>query len=174
MYKIVQYIKPYSGSLILLPFVIFFIVNEGRFIFILDHINLLFHEGGHGVFSFFGKFIHALGGSLMQVIIPSLFIFYFFKNGNRFGTQISIVYLTQNLMNISVYVADARARTLPLLGGNKVYHDWYYLLGTAGLLDYDMMLAKLIFIAAIITCIFALTIPAFWKDNKSVSLDLKL
>jgi hypothetical protein len=51
--------------------------------------------------------------------------------------QFSLLWLGQNLINISVYAADAQARRLPLLGGNKVYHDWHYLLNEIGLLQYD-------------------------------------
>ena len=174
MNKTKDLVKQFSGSLILLPVAIYFIINRGEFIFILDHVNLLFHEGGHGVFSFFGKFIYTLGGSLMQILIPSLFIFYFAINKKRFGTQVSIIYLAQNLMNISVYVGDARSQRLPLLGGNKVYHDWNSLLRTSGLLEYDTFLSQFLFITAIIVCILALLLPLLWKDYKSVSLNLKL
>ena len=33
-------------------------------------INLPFHEAGHVIFSFLGDFLHVLGGSLNQVIVP--------------------------------------------------------------------------------------------------------
>jgi len=52
-------------------------LSEWHFI---DNINLIFHEAGHIVFMFFGEFIHILGGTLLQIIIPSIFSLYFYKN----------------------------------------------------------------------------------------------
>lgn len=170
----IEKLKPWVSSITLLPIAIFLIINKGEFIFIVDHVNLLFHEGGHGVFSLFGKFIYTLGGSLMQIIIPSLFIFYFYSHEQRIGVQISIIYLAQNLMNIGVYAADALAQRLPLLGGNKVYHDWSYLLGQVGLLEYDQTVGNLFYITSIILIIFALVLPLIMKDYEKVNFNLKV
>ena len=38
----------------------------------LHLIDLVFHEAGHVIFAFFGRFIAVLGGSLNQVLIPAL------------------------------------------------------------------------------------------------------
>ncbi len=110
----------------------------------------------------------------MQVIIPSLFIFYFATNRKRLGTQISLLYLAENIMNVSVYIGDARAKRLPLLGGNKVYHDWNYLLNKLNLLNYDTTIALLFYISAILIIVLSLIIPFFWKDYKSVKIDLNI
>ena len=59
-------LKPWIGSVVLLPIMIYFAINRGEFT-LIDYFNLLIHEGGHGVFKIFGKFIYTLGGSLMQV-----------------------------------------------------------------------------------------------------------
>jgi len=77
MKKFSKTIKPWFPSFLLFPVMVLLILNQGKFIPIVDHINLLIHEGGHGVFSVFGKFIHALGGTLMQLIIPSMFIVFY-------------------------------------------------------------------------------------------------
>ena len=41
----------------------------------------------------------------------------------------------QNFIDVSVYMGDAIERKLPLLGGNSVNHDWYYLLSHLNLLQ---------------------------------------
>lgn len=166
--------KPWLPSILLFPVCLFLVFNKGQFIPILDHVNLLFHEGGHGIFKIFGGVIYTLGGSLMQVIIPGLFIYYFWYHKKRIGLQISVIYLAENLMNVSVYIADARARSLPLLGGNKVYHDWHYLLREFGILEYDAAVGNLVFIVGIIILIFALVLPAMMRDYVTVKLDLKM
>ena len=47
-------------------------------------------------------------------------------------------------------MADARARALPLLGGEdvKFAHDWHYLLRTLGLLEWDRGLGRTTALAA--------------------------
>lgn len=166
-------LKPWVGSILLTPIMIYIIFNRGNFLFI-DFVNLLIHEGGHGVFSFFGKFIHALGGTLMQIIIPGMFVVYYSYHKKIIAAQIYLTWLAQNLINISVYAADARARKLPLLGGNKVYHDWNYLLGEVGLLDYDQTVGNLFFITAIALCVTALFFPLIIKKVDRVEVGLEL
>jgi hypothetical protein len=166
-------LKPWLGSLIILPFVIYYSIKAGEFTFI-DYINLLIHEGGHGIFRLFGEFIYFLGGTLMQIIIPSLFIYYFLSNRKKIGAQISIVWLGENLLNISRYISDARAKELPLLGGSKVIHDWGYLLGKTGLLQYDTVLGTAVLITGYLIFIAALLLPLFYKEYKQVDLDLKI
>lgn len=164
-------LKKWIGSIIILPIAVYLTFNKGEFLFI-DYLNLLIHEGGHGIFSFFGKFIYTLGGTLMQIIIPSLFIFYFATNDKMIGTQLSIVWLGESLMNISVYAADARLQALPLLGGNNVYHDWNYLLGELNILNYDSVVGDIFYFGGIIAYLIAILIPLFF--NRYEKIDLKL
>ncbi len=167
-------VKNWLPSMFLLPVVILLLINSGKFIPILDHINLLFHEGGHGVFRLFGGFIYTLGGTLMQIFIPVLFIFYFHTNGKRIGTQISLVYLGQNLLNISVYAADAEQQALPLLGGNKVYHDWNRMLTDLNLLNHAEAVGNLFYFAAVLVFILALLFPLINKEYTRTDIQMDL
>jgi len=88
--------------------------------------------------------------------------------------QLSLIWLAQNMMNISVYVSDARDRKLPLLGGNKVYHDWTYLLNEMNLILYDKLIGSIIYYAAAAILIITLLYPLFKTDYKEVKLDLNL
>ena len=153
---------------------VWLIVNNGNFIPIIDHFTLLIHEGGHGIFRIFGSFIYTLGGSLMQILIGLLFIYYFYSNKKKFGVQISFVYLGENLLNISKYAADAQAQRLPLLGGNKVYHDWNFLLRKMNILEYDSLVGNLFVALAIILFIITILIPLILRENEQINLDLKL
>lgn len=168
-----KYIKPWLGTAALLPFVIYYTINKGQFTFI-DYINLLIHEGGHGVFKIFGKFIYTLGGTLMQIIIPSMFIIYYLIKKKKFGTQIFLVWLGENLINISVYAADARAQKLPLLGGNKVYHDWTRLLSQTGLLEQDQLVGEIFYGTGILMFLIALLLPFFLRETEQANIDLNI
>lgn len=166
-------IFPWLGSLLLIPVMIYFFLNIGNYL-LIDYLNLLIHEGGHGIFKIFGKYIHALGGTLMQIIIPSMFIVFYFIKKQKFGAQIFLVWLGQNLFNISVYAADARAHKLPLLGGNKVYHDWTYLLNTVGLIEYDQLIGKVFVFLGMAAFIVAIIVPLLIKNQTLAELDLEL
>ncbi len=175
MERIKEYLSRWAASLILLPIMIYYTVNHGKFTFI-DFVNLLIHEGGHGIFRIFGDFIYTLGGSLMQLIIPGMFVVFYFIKRKRIAAQIFLVWFGENLMNISVYVADAGARKLPLLGGNKVYHDWHYLLSRMNILEYDIILGDIIFYSGIVIFVLAFFMPLILKNKreKHVELELKL
>lgn len=115
----------------------------------LHLINLPFHEAGHIIFSFFGRFIMVLGGSLMQLLIPFLYVltFLLFK-GDPYGSAVCTWWLGESFMDLAPYINDARALKLILLGGvtgREVadYHDWEYLLRTLGWLEYDHVLANM-------------------------------
>jgi hypothetical protein len=168
---------PWITSVILLPVLLYYIFNRGEFTF-LDYVNLLIHEGGHGIFRIFGSFMHTLGGTLMQIIIPSLFLVYYIIHRNKFGFQCSLFWLGESLMNISVYAADARARVLPLLGGNKVYHDWTWMLSRLNLLEEDILIGEIFYYTGVICFVVVLLAPLFIKKKEKqpdcVDLDLKI
>jgi len=82
---------------------------------------------------------------------------HFLRNGYRFGMQVFIVWLGQNLINIGVYAADARAHVLPLLG--KGTHDWSCMLGTLGLLEHDAGIGHVFFGLGILAFVIALLLP---------------
>lgn len=155
--------KIWIPSIIILPIALFWVLNRGEY-GLLDNIDLVIHEAGHFFFSLFGKFIYTLGGTLMQIILPSIIAAFFFRNNYRTGVQFSLLWLGQNLINISVYAADARARKLPLLGGKKVYHDWHYLLGELGLLEYDHIVGYTFLGIAMIIFLITVLMPLLTHD----------
>ncbi|MFN3695135.1 MAG: hypothetical protein ACK4UV_09005 [Ignavibacterium sp.] len=156
-------IKKWVPSAIILPIAVYWILNRGEY-GLIDNVDLVIHEAGHLFFMFFGKFIYTLGGTLMQIIIPSLIAYSFFRNNYRTGVQFALLWLGQNFINISVYAADAQARKLPLLGGNKVYHDWHYLLGELGIMEYDFAVGYAFYGIAILIFILAVLLPLIIKD----------
>ena len=100
----------------------------------LDLVNLAFHEAGHLFLTPFGETAHFLGGSMAQLAVPGLLIWYFlFRHDNRIGAAFSTWWIGESLVNVSVYMADARTLLLPLLGGGV--HDWNWLFYRFNLLD---------------------------------------
>lgn len=131
---------------------------------LMDSVDLPIHETGHLVFSPFGEFMQFLGGTLFQLILPCVFLGYFLKRGDRHAATAVLWWVAQNCWNISVYVRDARAEELPLVGGGE--HDWAYLLGRLGWLSRDQALGHgiwtvgvVLYLVAIAGGLWALTAP---------------
>ena len=110
--------------------------EAGRF---LDALDVAIHETGHLVFAPFGEFVTVLGGTLFQLALPAAFVVYFWQRADRHAATVALWWVAQNCWNVSVYVADARAQALPLVGGGE--HDWAYLLGRLGWLRHDHAIA---------------------------------
>jgi hypothetical protein len=115
---------------------------------LLDNVDLAIHEAGHVFFSPFGEFIGFLGGTLMQLIVPTTFLGYFLYHGDRYASAVLLWWVGQNLWNISVYLKDARSMELPLVGGGE--HDWAYILGELGWLQRDQSLGNALFAMGVV------------------------
>jgi hypothetical protein len=109
----------------------------------LDNINLLIHEAGHLIFSPFGNFISTIGGTINQLLIPSLFAIYFLSKRDIFALSFSIFWIGENLINISYYIADAKLQALPLIGAGT--HDWLKILTKLNFLDKAEFLGNTLF-----------------------------
>ena len=107
---------------------------------LLDGVDLAIHETGHLVFGPFGEFIGFAGGTLFQLLMPTFFLIYFLRRRDQYAASVALWWVGQNCGHIAVYVADARAQELPLVGGGE--HDWAYLLGRMGLLAQDQHIAR--------------------------------
>jgi len=101
----------------------------------IDGTNLIIHEAGHVVFSPFGDFLRIAGGSLFQVLVPVVFVGYFFSQRQPYSACLALFWVGESLLNVSVYAGDAVAMSLPLLGGSEMIHDWHYLLSRLGALN---------------------------------------
>lgn len=123
-------------------FLVALTVDQG-WIPLLDGANLLFHEAGHPLFGIFGwETLAILGGTLMQLLVPAMVASSFWLRRDAYGTAAAGVWGFENLLNISRYVADARAQVLPLVGGGE--HDWTALLSQWGWLAQDLLIAQVI------------------------------
>ena len=112
-------------------------------------INLPFHEAGHVLFRLFGRFMHSLGGSLGQLLMPLICFFVLqFKTRDAFGAAVCIWWFGENFVDMAPYMNDARSLSLPLVGGNfghsspYGFHDWEFLLTESGLQQYDHAIAR--------------------------------
>lgn len=114
-------------------------------LWLLDIVNLVFHEAGHIFFLPLGSFMTSLGGSLTQFLIPLVCMATFaVKTRDLYAAALALWWAGENLVDIAPYVADARALQMILLGGHTGAevegHDWEAILTALGWLEYDVTL----------------------------------
>ena len=130
-----------GGTLAAGAFCVYALADEDGFLFI-DLANLPFHEFGHLFFGMFGDTIGIWGGTLMQLAIPFGILLYFFMKKETAGVFFCSFWFGENMLNIAVYVNDARTLALPLVGGGE--HDWNIILGQLNMLRHDHYIAAVL------------------------------
>lgn len=125
----------------------------------LDTVDLPIHETGHLLFRLFGEFMMVAGGSLFQVIVPAVFVGYFYWHEKYYSAAIVLFWVGQSILNVFVYAADAVVMQLVLTSGltgsEGSFHDWNYLLTTTGLIGATKTVAGIIRLFGTLTIIAA-------------------
>jgi len=118
----------------------------------LHLISIPFHEAGHVIFSPFGDLITSFGGSLAQVLVPIICgIAFLTTSPNPFAAAVMGWWTGENLSDVAMYIGDARALQLVLIGGytgaEVEGHDWERILQILGLLHRDTQIAAVVHFA---------------------------
>jgi hypothetical protein len=105
----------------------------------LIHLPMVpFHEFGHMLFRAFGEFMHSLGGSLFQVVLPLVFGGVFLmKNRDPFAASVMLWWAAVAVMDIAPYIYDALHPQHVLLTGrtgDDGPHDFIDVLSDLGVL----------------------------------------
>ena len=124
-------------------FLIYALTNKTGFL-LIDNVNLIVHESGHLLFGWFGQTLGLWGGTLMELLVPFLLAAYFTVTRQTAGAVFSSFFFFENLLYISVYMADARVQELPLVtvgDADTAGHDWFRIFSSLGLLQQDTAIA---------------------------------
>jgi hypothetical protein len=144
-----------------------FLANTGEhWVFILDSANLAFHEAGHRFFGLLlGERVAVYGGTLGQLVFPIVATAAFWWRREELSFALCPAWLFENFWNIARYMADARARVLPLVGGGE--HDWTEILSRWHLLQRDTGIAGFVSIVAWIglLVVWAWLAWCWWQDR---------
>lgn len=120
---------------------------------LFNFISFHVHEGGHVYASLLGSdWLTVAGGTLSEVLLPIGAAALMVRSRDWFGVAFCAMWLASTLGGVSIYMGDARALELDLVStapdpGAQVDddpfagHDWRYLFGHAGLLNYDTRIA---------------------------------
>lgn len=112
----------------------------------MHRVYLVFHEAGHLIFGWGGRFLTVAGGTLMQLLMPLAVVAAFLRQGHVFGAAVGLWWLGGSFVDCAPYIYDARLGDLPLLGGGTgadrpETHDWMNMLRWTGLIMWDTRIA---------------------------------
>lgn len=125
---------------------------------LLGFADLGFHELGHLIMYMFpiSEILTAAMGSILQVAIPAgMAVYFWFWRKDRFATALMLCWTASSMRDVAVYVADAPVRALPLLGGDNVTHDWWFILRRLDAMEHAGALAGFITFVGIVALIVA-------------------
>jgi hypothetical protein len=138
------------------------------FISALDILDFVFHEAGHILFGSMGEFISVAGGTAGQLFVPIFFLAATIYRRRFYAAAFFMFWIGHNLINISMYVGDARQQSLhlispgALLTGEQASHDWNYLLGHLSLLWADQFLAAFFYVLGVLVMLFSAAWPILY------------
>lgn len=134
---------PFSCAILLMSGIAYVhLTHPEGWVRVLDDANLVFHEAGHPLFSWFGATLEIWGGTLGQLAFPLGTAIYFGAQRQTIAFALCAAWFFENFWNIARYIADARAQVLPLVGGGE--HDWATILAPWHLTQYDTRIAQLV------------------------------
>src|SRR3990172_5789254 len=112
----------------------------------LHVISIPFHEAGHMLFAPFGDLMTSFGGSAPQVLVPIVcWMAFMTTSPNPFGAAVMCWWAGENLLDVAIYINDARTLQLILLGGHTGAevegHDWEHILELIGQTVHDHHIA---------------------------------
>ncbi|MBI3005725.1 MAG: hypothetical protein HYY49_09980 [Ignavibacteriales bacterium] len=142
--------------------------------FFFHWIFLYVHEGGHFLFTFFGRTLNILGGSFWQVMFPFLSFLIALRDSARIA-PVPLFLTGFNLMAVSLYMRDAPSRRLSLLGGDKTRHDWWNLFREWDMLDSAVDVADVTYWIGILLSVgsvvvgIALALKSYYKPTIQAS-----
>lgn len=126
-----------------------------RIFFILDYVNLAFHEAGHIIFGIFGnEILSAFGGTLMQIIMPFSAFLYFIKQEKKLSSMVTLFWFGENFLHIGNYMKDALELELPLVGGGL--HDWTFLFEKFAVLTKSVLIGNITIFIGIAIMLYSL------------------
>ncbi len=169
--KIIEYKSSKHLRLVIASFFIWYFMSSAfsteKWHFI-DNVDLIIHQAGHLIFLLFEELVTVIGGSFVQIAIPVALVAFFIFRKNYYLTSLLVMWLGYNLVNVSVYMADATTMLLPLPGWKPFPSDWNYIFGALNIMAWSKQVAFLVNIVGIIVII----IGAIFAIKNSRSADV--
>lgn len=121
---------------------------------IMGWFNYWIHEAGHLVFLPFGEFLEAASGTLLECLIPIIFMIAFYRQKDFFGISFCFGWLATCFFYASWYMAEAQQT-------DDWRHDWFNMLSTMGILQYNRTMAFFVKIFGVVLMLISI-LSGFW------------
>lgn len=111
---------------------------------LINGANMIVHEAGHGVCYLLPcpQFLTFMNGTLFQLALPIIFIYYYYKRDNKILAGLGSVWLAQNLIYVAWYMSYSQTPNLyPFFLGGSATHDFWYIFSQLGVLEYDWLIS---------------------------------
>ena len=154
--KIIEYKSSKHLRLVVALFLIWYFMSSAFSVekwHFIDNLDLIIHQAGHLIFLLSGEFVTVIGGSFVQIVIPVAFVIFFIIRKDYYLTSLFLMWLGYNLVNVSIYMADATTMVLPLPGWKPFPSDWNYIFGALHIMNWSKQIAFLVDIVGIIVII---------------------
>ncbi len=161
------------GLLLLLPYIIWLSKYSGSYVAsihgkvirlnfdgvmlsfhnLINGANMIVHEAGHGVCYLLPcpQFFTFLNGTLFQLALPMIFIYYYYRRENRVLAGIGGIWLAQNLIYVAWYMSYSQTPNLyPFFLGGSATHDFWFMFSQLGVLEYDWLISGFVRVIAVI------------------------
>ncbi|MEE8588835.1 MAG: hypothetical protein V3S80_05750 [Sulfurimonadaceae bacterium] len=119
---------------------------------LINGANMIVHEAGHGVCYLLAcpQFMTALNGTVFQLLLPMIFIYYYYKRENSILAGIGGIWLAQNLIYVSWYMSTSHTPNLyPMFLPGGGIHDFWYLFRELGVYKYDWLISGSVRVVAV-------------------------
>jgi len=129
----------------------FYVVLLGNAVFggkLFQWFDLVFvpiHEGGHLLFSYFGKWIMVAGGTFLQLFVPFALTVYFMFRRQVPGTAFCAFFFFEQFLPVGTYMADALCQCLEYVtvgDPSMAEHDFFYLFSHAGVVEHAVQIGN--------------------------------
>jgi len=142
--------------------------------------TLFVHETGH-LFTCFGGngFLCSAGGTLFEVAPPLILFIVCMRKSYYFVAELALFWLSYASLGIAKYMADARSFSLKYASSatfdsvnklNPEMHDWYVMFKALNVLDYNILIAKFVFVLAcfgLVIPVYMLVLRLFFRERLS-------
>lgn len=148
---------------------------------LLDNIfvylpNYLIHEFSHRFWCPWGwSWWCYASGNGMETLVPLALCFGALRlAGGRYLLPFLLYWLSTTLYGAGIYAADARACALPLTSSDMLSNfapgtvkgDWHYILSPLGLLEYDVVIGKILVFGAAFCLVLAVwSLWYYWTHS---------
>ena len=139
---------------------------------LISNANMIIHESGHGICYIIHcpQFMTALNGTLFQLALPLVFIYYYYKRSNMTLVGVGGIWFAQNLIYVAWYMSYAhQPHRYPFFLGGDAIHDFWYIFLQLGVLEYDWLIAgvtRFIAVSILLGSYLYLLYIAFMKNEK--------